>query len=178
MQSQFQLRDSNPDLRFQSEDDTTTQKGLWPESAEESPPSLHSSPFFWRGDLCGVIPSTTVLFHFKQVCIYTTEDTIVCDEICIHTNKLQHGFFPTPSSPIGVWSQFQLRDSNLGPPIPKRRRYHYTKGPLTRKCGRITPHPPPHCLEESFFRVNFQAQANYGQCPKFTCYMPVTCQRE
>ena len=28
MPSQFRLRDGNPDLRFQSEDDTTTQKGL------------------------------------------------------------------------------------------------------------------------------------------------------
>ena len=56
-------------------------------------------PLLKRGDWCGVIPSTTVLWPvhnhvpFKQACIYTTEDTIVCDEIHIHTNKLQHGFF-------------------------------------------------------------------------------------
>ena len=56
-------------------------KRVWPENAEESSPSLHSSPFLNRGDLCGMIPSTTVLVdpvslrfrfrYFSQIQIWT-----------------------------------------------------------------------------------------------------------
>ena len=51
----------------------------------------YTPPLLRRGDLCGVIPFTTVLWPvhnpvpFKQAYTYTTENTIVCDEICIHT---------------------------------------------------------------------------------------------
>ena len=101
-------------------------KRVWPESAEESPPPLHSSPF-WREETCVGwfhLPQCcglyTILFHSKQACIYTTEDTIVCDEICIHTFHTNYcmDFFSTSSLPMKCWapSQFrQFRDSNPGP---------------------------------------------------------------
>ena len=93
-----------------------------------------------------MIPSTTVLWPvhnpvpFKQACIYTTEDTIVCDEICIHTNKLQHGFFldilvANCSAECRVSSGSEIRTRDL--------RFQgeddtTTRKGLTRKCGRIT----------------------------------------
>ena len=93
-----------------------------------------------------MIPSTTVLWPvhnpvlFKQACIYTTEDTIVCDEICIHTNKLQHGFFldilvANCSAECRVSSGSEIRTRDL--------RFQgeddtTTQKGLTRKCGRIT----------------------------------------
>ena len=121
-------------------------KRVWPESAEESPPSLHSSPF-WREETCVGwfhLPQCcglyTILFCFKQACIYTTEDTIVCDEICIHTNKLQHGFFldilvTNCSAQCQVSSGSEIRTRDL--------RFQgeddtTTQKGLTRKCGRIT----------------------------------------
>ena len=96
------------DLRFQGEDDTTTQKGLTRKCGRITSVTTFL-PLLKRGDLCGVIPSTTVLWPvhnpvpFKQACIYTTEDTIVCDEICIHTNCSLDSFL-TSSLPIEVLS--------------------------------------------------------------------------
>ena len=133
------------DLRFQGEDNTTTQKGLTRKCRRITSVTTFL-PLLKRGDLCGVIPSTTVLWPvhnpvlFKQACIYTTEDTIVCDEICIHTNKLQHGFFldilvancsaecrVSSGSEIRTWDlRFQGEDDTT------------TQKGLTRKCGRIT----------------------------------------
>ena len=133
------------DLRFQGEDDTTTQKGLTLKCGRITSVTTFL-PLLKRGDLCGVIPSTTVLWPvhnpvpFKQACIYTTEDTIVCDEICIHTNKLQHGFFldilvANCSAECRVSSGSEIRTRDL--------RFQgeddtTTQKGLTLKCGRIT----------------------------------------
>ena len=74
----------------------------------------------------------------KQACIYTTEDTIVCDEICIHTTfhtNICMDLFSKSSSPMKCkvstdfepgTSGFQSEDDTTA-----------QKG-LTRKCGRIT----------------------------------------
>ena len=132
----------NRDLWFQGEDDTTTQKGLtW--KCRRITSLTTFLPLLKRGDLCGVIPSTTVLWPvhnpvpFKQACIYTTEDMIVCDEIYVSRQIVAWILSQHPHRQLKCWvpSQFQPWDSNLGPPIPRRRRYHYTKGsdPKVRK---------------------------------------------
>ena len=98
--------------RFQGEDNTTTQKGLTQKCRRITSVTTFL-PLLKIGDLYGVIPSTTVVWPvhnpvpFKQACIYTTENTIVCDEICIHTNCSMDSF-STSLSPIEVPSQFRL----------------------------------------------------------------------
>ena len=101
------------------------------------------------GDLCGWFHLSqccdlyTILFHSKQACIYTTEDTIVCDEIYIYTifHTTAWIFFWASSSLIEVPS------ADLVPPVPrfKPRTSGFqskvnttTQKGLTQKCGRIT----------------------------------------
>ena len=48
-----------------------------------------------------------------------------------------------------VRSQFRLRDSNPGPLIPKRRRYHYTKGSDQKVRKNHVRHYIPPPFEES-----------------------------
>ena len=77
------------------------------------------NPIYHSGVVC--IQSYSV----KQACIYTIEDTIVCDEICIHTNCSMDSV-STSSLPIEVQSaesaptskfESETSDSNLRPPI-------------------------------------------------------------
>ena len=142
-------------------------KRVWPESAEESPPPLHSSPFWreetWVGwfhlpQCCGLY---TILFHSKQACIYTTEDTIVCDEICIHTTfhtSYWMDFFSTSSSPMKcrVPSKFrQFWDSNLGPLDSKAKTI-----PLHKRVWPESAEESPPPLQYHYRHINYNVFFN------------------
>ena len=109
-------------------------------SVEESLPILHSSPF-WREETCGVIPSTNAVActqscSIKQAYNDTTDDTIVCDEIFIHTNCSMDSF-STSSWSIEVPNQF--RDSN-----PRTSNPNLKTIPLYKRVSpRSAEEPPP-----------------------------------
>ena len=124
------------DLWFQGEDNTTTQKGLTQKYRRITSVTTFL-PLLKRGDLYGVIPSITVLWPvqspvpLKKTCIYTTENIIVCDEICIHIlSQHPHHYLKhqvSSGSDIRTWDLwFQGKEDST------------TWKGLIRKCGRIT----------------------------------------
>ena len=82
-----------------------------------------------------------------------------------------------------VLSQFQLWDSNLGPPIPKQRRYHYAKGsdPKVRKNHlrhyRFMKYPTHRSRYSTPPRIQDFPDAGGGANLLFSLNFPENCMR-
>ena len=142
--SQFWLWDSHPGSPIPKQRWYQYTKGSDPEVWKNHfhhyiPPPFEERRLKWGDSIYHSAAACTQSCSIKHACIYTTGDTIVCDEICIHTN-CSIDPFSIASSPIEVQCaesvptfKIQTRDLRF-----QREDDTDTETGLTQKCGRIT----------------------------------------
>ena len=117
----FEVPSEQPVLRFElGTSDSKVKIIPLHKSAEESPPSLHSSPF-WREE-------TRVWPVHNPVPLNRPAYIPQKKYLSIQIAAWILSWHPDLHLKCQVPLPNQFWDSNLGPPIPKQKWYHYTKG--------------------------------------------------